>query len=348
MRRRFSSKEQHRGLARACWGIWLVGALLETAGCAGNGTDSADQCEANDVRSCSGEGSCEGEQVCAGTPLTWTRCNCLPEPPDSGSAPLPSLGAACEADQDCPSGAFCLAPDGHDYFGGGPPSGICVAPCSSSSGSCDGFDGATCVPLEGSDGGPDGGASPTALCFAACSVGSSAGSKCGGIETVACAPLAEGKPEGFCRPVCTTDQDCSADRLCDPRTGACVDSSERMPGADLGAPCDPMGAASQCDGICAELSSDSALCSHRCVFGREGDCAPLDDALATGGCLFVTPDGTLGDLGFCAELCDCSDDCVTADAVCDPLDDPDLEAAFGRPGVCTPPDLALGEPIACN
>lgn len=113
----------------------------------------------------------------------------------------------------------------------------------------------------------------------------------------------------------------------------------------MGVPCNADAQSAACDGICVELGGGEAVCSHRCEFGNFGDCSTT--GATPGGCLFVTLGGTIGDIAYCAELCDCPTDCVSSAAVCDPFNDASLEAAFGHRGVCTPAPLALGTPITC-
>src|SRR5262249_38376803 len=85
-----------------------------------------------------------------------------------------------------------------------------------------------------------------------------------------------------------------------------------------------------CDGLCVQLNDKSSVCSHPCVFGETSECAPASGGLRRGGCVFVTENGTVGDLGYCGELCDCNDDCIEPTFVCDAFDNVDLERAFGR------------------
>ena len=58
-------------------------------------------------------------------------------------------------------------------------------------------------------------------------------------------------------------------------------------------------------------------------------------------------EGGIGDLGFCAELCDCDGDCIEPSFVCDAFEDVKLESAFARKGVCTDPALVIKHSLAC-
>jgi hypothetical protein len=70
----------------------------------------------------------------------------------------------------------------------------------------------------------------------------------------------------------------------------------------------------QGDGAAAEIAA-----------GIRGFSAALPGARPQGGCLFASPQGNLGDIGYCAELCDCPEDCADEQAVCDAFVDEALE-----------------------
>jgi hypothetical protein len=260
------------------------------------------------------------------------------DPADPREPVRARLGAPCDADSECPLGAFCLASHAEAYLGGTVPRPTCVADCTEDPEACEAYDDAACVGTSDEGGGP-----VRALCFEGCSVGSGSAAKCHGASHVACEPLIEGALGGYCRPFCTLGTDCPSG-FCDRRSGRCVGVAPITGDLPFGEPCDPT-AAERCPGLCVSLTPEYAVCSHRCVFGEAGPC-DNDEDLGGDGCLFVTPGGTLGDVGFCAALCDCGADCAHAGAACDPLGN--LETAFGREGVCTPPELALGEPLVCG
>jgi hypothetical protein len=135
----------------------------------------------------------------------------------------------------------------------------------------------------------------------------------------------------------------------EPDAGAGPDSAtDAPPDAPDDAASADGGSAVWCSGLCVDLGDAASVCSHRCVFGDTAECAPVSGAARRGGCLYVTPGGTVGDLGYCAEVCDCNDQCSEPTSVCDAFGDATLEAAFGRKGVCTAPELALKGPIVCN
>jgi hypothetical protein len=116
----------------------------------------------------------------------------------------------------------------------------------------------------------------------------------------------------------------------------------------LGTPCDATAADNTCEGLCVSLSPGYAVCSHRCVFGDTSECVDPTAGGRVGGCLFVSPGGSIGDVGYCATLCDCSGDCPGAADVCDGFDGTGLVTAFGREGVCTDSSLAIGEILSCQ
>jgi hypothetical protein len=103
-----------------------------------------------------------------------------------------------------------------------------------------------------------------------------------------------------------------------------------------------------CDGLCVRLNGVTSVCSRRCVFGDTSECAPATGGLRLGGCLFATQGGSIGDVGYCGELCDCSEDCFEPAFVCDSFDDANLERTFGRKGVCTAPELVLRRALSCS
>lgn len=317
------------------------------------------ECDAGDTRACDGGANCRtAVEECGGIPRTWGPCECLEPEPPADAGPRPELGGGCEEDADCPQDAFCLGPDSTRFFGGAPPVGVCAAECTGQPAACDAFADAVCVTVEKAperldadagvddDAGAAASADPPALCFEGCALGTGADPKCHGLDHVGCELLSEGSSsDGFCRPLCTTDDDCS-DRSCDRRSGACVESPA-VPDPTFGRQCDPDGGALECDGLCVDLTDDYAVCSHRCVFGEPGDCTGAPSA-PRGGCLFSSEGGSIADVGFCGELCDCPEQCSASGAVCDGFTDEELVRVFGRKGVCAPEALATGEPITCK
>jgi hypothetical protein len=347
---------------RAGAGLLFLWSFLDGAAACSSGGDA--RCTEGDSYACNpGPGCRIAISVCERPAEGFSPCRCVDSPskvdteptPDAGpTRPLPELGQPCKRDAECAAGAFCLQPSGGDLAGGGPPHGICAADCSGDEELCQGFSGATCVHIPSStlDGGvaPDGtpseaGTARSSLCLEECSVGRFAGAKCHAVPSVACEPLPSSSSGAFCRPVCSTNLDCDG-RTCDVRTGVCTD---RVAVADstLGLTCDARTASNDCEGLCVSLDSTHGVCSHRCIFGDSADCAGSSGIVHAGGCVLSTPGGDIGDVGYCAQLCDCPGDCRDPGFACDPFDDRTLETAFGRKGVCTPRALALRTPITC-
>ena len=80
-----------------------------------------------------------------------------------------------------------------------------------------------------------------------------------------------------------------------------------------------------------------------CSFGTAG-CGQSDTRLPLDNFCFLDPTSTSGsgDLGYCAKVCDCDDDCGRPDAVCEPK--PALTSKTGRVGVCGSKIFSTGTP----
>jgi hypothetical protein len=113
--------------------------------------------------------------------------------------------------------------------------------------------------------------------------------------------------ETGCMPQCNGDFDCPTGRFCDPKTGECVDD---IPvGSQLGTTCQP-GADDSCRGVCAQVGgSTDWRCAEPCTLGVYPSCGSPTDPAAVGCAVASGPDAGFGDLGWCAELCDCNADC---------------------------------------
>jgi len=316
--------------------------------------DPKDACRRGAVRACTGAGDCAGTRTCTGLPADWSACRCrAPEPAEPDAGELPTLGASCAGDEDCPADAFCLDQRSDLLFGGGAPEGTCVADCGDDANTCDRFADAVCVATGVT---PSDAGAGTALCFERCRQGSVAGGKCHDRATVGCASVddADGG-DAFCRPLCASDEPCGG-RKCHPALGVCVD--EAPVDRDFGQRCDletgdddgdaGTPAAVECAGLCVQLNDAPVVCSRRCVFGEASECAPASGGLRRGACVFAAEGGGIGDVGYCGELCDCNADCIEPTFVCDAFDDETLEQAFGREGVCTDPQLVTTRELVCE
>lgn len=315
-------------------------------------TPAKDACTPGAERACRTD-ECDGIQRCNGTPVGWSSCECdsgggvggeggnsgktdgNPGAGAGGEGALAVLGSACSADEDCPSGASCLREEGEDLFGGGPPGGVCVAECSEDPERCAQFDAAVCVSTH-----RDGGDAP-AYCFPSCAFGESAAAKCGPRANVACEALTGDESAGYCRPFCTNDEQCPG-AYCDRRFGVCAASASG--GGDFGGPCSPEAEDSGCSGLCVELTDDYAVCSHRCSYASTELCSSADEQ--PGLCALAAPGGGIGDIGYCAELCDCDADCAHPEGRCDPFQSEAVRDLVGKAGVCAP--TSSGDRLECN
>lgn len=307
-------------------------ALLSLSLCSCSGAAPADDvCEPDRLRSCQGVNDCVGTQRCTGEASSpWSACECLP--PDTGEGDAAELGAPCASNEDCPEGAFCLREEGDALFGGGPPSGMCVANCGQSPEACATFSNAVCVEVDAA-----------AYCFPSCTFGPSDVTKCGERTDLACEATTSDGDAGFCRPICTRDEQCSG-RRCDRRRGVCSDASNVD---DFGLPCDPDAEETGCSGVCVTLDDEApGFCSHRCLYGDAEACN--GDPTNPGLCAFASPGGSLGDVGYCAELCDCSAECSHSEAQCDPFSSQATRDLLGKAGVCTLADDSETEPLVCT
>jgi hypothetical protein len=153
----------------------------------------------------------------------------------------------------------------------------------------------------------------------------------------------------FCLPACRGDFECGG-RVCDLSLGVCVDAlSGTVP---AGAPCDPGAITDPCrGGICVRLQGGGSegspgVCSGLCRLGSVG-CGedPGSSGPLASLCLFTDdPSSGTGDLGLCASLCDCDDDCGNPALVCDPLEE-QYQVVSSRVGGCTPGTDATGERV---
>lgn len=260
-------------------------------------------------------------------------------PPDTGEggttpARRPLVGTHCRTDDDCAPPFTCLAASSAAiataHGQGGPSNGLCTARCDASSDACAAAENtAECVELSPGN----------RYCLPACSPGgqgATPGEKCLGRLDLACAPPQAEGANGFCSPTCGGDFECGG-RTCDLGSGACVDGTP--PGVPLGGDC----TAEACgNGSCETLGTFRA-CTGFCTVGTVG-CGfdPLSRARLDSYCLLAaTRQGSVSDVGLCAQLCDCNDDCRHPRFVCSPgpADNPAVLSVRGHRGACLPPSL---------
>jgi hypothetical protein len=267
------------------------------------------------------------------------------------------LGSPCLTAKDCLTGFTCLGPTSTELDGGGIANGLCTIDCSADI-TAAATDLSACSPagvnaicLQVSD--------TKAYCVESCNLGplTAAQTKCHNRSDMACA-LPDGAPSGYCKPTCRGDFDC-AGRTCDLAEGTCTGGIAATRKLPLGTKCDPNvdPANDTCEGACVGVLDTNAtttmvgFCSGFCTLGEIG-CGvdPNSTAPLSALCLFGTDtQSDVGDLGFCAELCDCNDDCTNKDFLCTEV--MGLQAQLGRVGACGPPssapaDAAAG--IACK
>lgn len=328
-----------------CWIDRVVlGTLVQVAFVSSCGGDEA--CEEGETRECSGEDGCVGEQLCAGSPKRWFPCECS-EPP----GPRPSsVGARCDDDGACQADETCLDASGSTFLSGSPAVGVCTVRCDNDPAICtDREPSAVCVVTD--DGDSESGEDDRAHCLERCTVGAVSGDRCQGDERLACAELDSFNDDGegmramsaeesgaACRPLCASDDDCPGQR-CDLRAGVCT--SANLNGDPLGAECDPESEQPTCEGVCVEVDG-VAFCSNRCWYGSAMNCgseppAGGEQRSNNGMCWFPEEaDGSIGDTGFCALLCDVDEHCAHEGLNCELFDDSAVVAIVGRQGVCSP------------
>ncbi len=310
---------------------WLAFVLVLVSGC---GESKSGGCTPGQSVSCAGENGCTGHQVCRADGQSFDGCICGQQngtPGDGGGLSEKGphsglLGAECKSDSDCRKGMTCLGSTTTKIGGEGPGQGMCVVDCSASESDCAKVDpNSVCVQSDPADKG-----SPS-FCYPTCTLGNPAPSsdKCRSRGDLACTEKVAGTGEGYCRPACQNDSEC-APRHCDLSTGLCADVAPA--GAAVGAACT---SAVACTGGCLEHNAAFSECSGACTLGAVGcgqsrEQGPPYDAY----CLIEPRGAGLGDLGYCAKVCDCDDECGRADAVCSPTE-PSTQRDTGRKGVCS-------------
>jgi hypothetical protein len=316
--------------------VMLVAVVLEGCG------DAAATCVPGKSIACS-RGGCSGHQVCRDDGKAYDECICPGSDPGEFPSKGPNsglIGAACASAADCRLGFDCLTSDSRLVNGQGPSAGICLQKCLPEHDFCPDFDARSkCIVL--SDAGtPSQTLDDVSYCLPGCELGTQPNEldKCRGRVDLVCAESPTGSGVGFCRPACRSDLDC-AGRYCDLGTGLCSDATPT--GSSIGSSCGST--ASSCAGGCIDRTSTYSECCGVCRYGTPG-CGQQDqDPPLDYFCLLDPTTGSGdGDLGYCARLCDCDDDCGRSDAVCEPNEL--WSADTGRSGVCGSRTLENGDP----
>lgn len=313
-----------------------AGPATATAADAGTAEAPPTTCAAGDTRECSFDLLCTGVQTC-GENGTFGTCACSTAALLGGGI----VGARCASDGDCAGGATCLRAEGNDYLGaGGPAGGYCTFSCTTEADDCPARDPESfCAPL-----GPD----ASGYCIRTCqSQDPVAGeAKCLNRNDVACISVAADGVElfngqrqpGYCRPLCGSDAECPAGRVCHAQGHICTDA--QIGGAPIGASCT---LDSECSGYsCEDRDSEGiGVCTATCVLGSLSGCGyGREPSSRDAACLTpVVAQGRfsegVGDLGLCRELCDVAADCEQAGEgwACAPITPAAVEFV-GRSGAC--------------
>jgi hypothetical protein len=259
----------------------------------------------------------------------------------------PELGTTCTSDTDCTGGLKCLAADGTALLMGGPAKGLCTVDCLQAEGTT-----GACAMLNG--------ACFYDVCFPRCTVGAPPNQKCHQRHEMACVELAAGGGAGVCLPQCNADSECPEGKICD--IGAALYGwpglcrTESLGGLPTGSACNASLPPEQdpCNGWCAAISQSdltAGMCANGCTVGSPPECGwngPADGP-ANEGCLFFLETDNIGDAGLCGQLCDCDDDCLHPNAVCQAFGAfSPFPAFYGRPGYCSVSTMAMGTPCGAG
>ena len=256
----------------------------------------------------------------------------------TGMGPENALAAACSKDADCGAGLRgIVATSDSPALGGGAGSGYCTQDCIADK-DCKG-EGSACLIPNGADKGE---------CFLGCVIGPElkflddpmAEDKCHGRDDLRCSVLNAGT---VCLPACGKDSQCDG-RLCDPRTGFCVDTIAA--GKPLGAACNADAKVDECAGFCQKFTgSSSSVCSSPCVLGdsdllNTNDCGGLDKGL----CVFRPTGYGSGDFGRCTLACTEHDQCANPNWWCSGNNFALNGYCFTTPDCKTTTDCAMSGP----
>lgn len=232
-------------------------------------------------------------------------CDSTPAPTDAamGDAailPMSRLLGRCFEDWQCPGpGAYCRpATDGY-------PGGSCTLPCADRTDCDDGTVYNACITYT---------ATGESNCEAFCR----GATDC--LPGYTCQLI--GTADGFCVPVCATDEECGGTAQCDPYTGRCVAAGTvNTTGGVTGDAC---GSNDSCrSGDCRQANENGniagfvngyceSLCRIEAGFNTSnffsGDTLPAGTCAGAAICLPVQSNGA-GDMGVCRAECHTSSDC---------------------------------------
>ncbi|HEY6722549.1 MAG TPA: hypothetical protein VI197_00920 [Polyangiaceae bacterium] len=267
--------------------------------------------------------------------------------PDGGQ-PTANFGRPCERAEDCGVDLLCLTSASHTLSQGGPPGGLCTVACNHDPSIC-GMHAADarCVNF-----------GSTSYCLEVCDYGSTRtgafdAAKCHGRTDFACTPSwvstgqactsAEECVSGercdgtclrdvpTCMPRCNSDTDCAGE-YCDPRSGECV--AGLPSGRRLAERCNVSMEQDTCRGSCGMIErSEGGRCDEACTLGAYPSCGVIPEPPNVGCAIPVNTKAGFGDLGYCALLCDCTQDCPDQ-MVCVVAELDYLQ----RPGFCKSPE----------
>ncbi len=376
-RRRQWARPLLRGLG---WTVPLLFVAQVLPSCGSD--DESRACNPGDIRRCPCAGAGMGEQTCNEEGSGYDECSCGTGSANAGSGggggssssstggssssaagsssmPPPAMftnvvGAPCAADSACGGEPmFCIQASSNDVFinqepppggaaSGGPQGGYCSARCTTNT-DCTSLDElSACNNALG-------------ICMSVCLPGpGNPAAKCGSERAQACLPIPNNNGLGICIPRCTSDAACGPGRFCDTTLfGMCVDV--QRPGGGIGAGCTPETEVADCaSGLCVQYQNPAnpgeivgSFCSANCTAGIVSGCG-LDQGAAGArqGACFASQlqNGGVGDLGYCAPLCDVDADCAqAADGwVCELFPTPEAQAQVGRAGECVPGALSTG------
>jgi len=259
-------------------------------------------------------------------------------PPD----PSPNAGGTCKSVVECSAGLECVGArlDAGPIAAGG----ICTTACDVDAPDA----GAACASLDQESVCADIGLDGKSYCTRRCTIGpvtatSLNPNKCFGRSDSVCVPTGT-KDEGYCAPLCNHDLNCPDGNRCDPRSGLCV--SAPQDGDPIGTTCagsEDQSCAGRCEALYGANPDEPVtfMCTKYCTLGAGVGCGWSGADVPDAYCLLrFTDDSGAGDLGACAELCDCDSECSNPDLVC--LVDLALYGSLGRLGFCGDPALGGG------